>query len=87
MPWQTGRPTIGGMPGAVIERGAIEADVWVQEVCGFSDTSLSLLAIRPSSASEWAFIFRIAWLRWTFTVASTMPIPPEICLLRRPRAT
>src|ERR1700733_11035887 len=26
MPWQTGRPTIGGTPGALIERGAIEAD-------------------------------------------------------------
>ena len=44
---------------------------------GFSDTSLSLSAIRPSSGSEWAFIFRIALLRWTFTVASAMPIPRQ----------
>jgi hypothetical protein len=26
MPWQTGRPTIGDTPGALIERGAIKAD-------------------------------------------------------------
>ena len=26
MPWQTGRSAIGGTPGALIERGAIEAD-------------------------------------------------------------
>src|SRR5271166_902020 len=43
--------------------------------------------IRPSSGSERACIFRIALLRWTFTVASAMPISPAICLLRRPRAT
>ena len=33
---------------------------------------MSLSAIRPSSGSEWAFIFRIALLRWTFTVASAI---------------
>ena len=38
------------------------------------DTSLSLSAIRPSSGSEPAFIFCIALLRCTFTVASEMPI-------------
>jgi hypothetical protein len=60
----------------------------VQECCsGFSDTSLSLSAIRPSSGSERVFIFRIALLLWTFTVASAMPISQAICLLRRPRAT
>jgi hypothetical protein len=59
----------------------------VQECRGFSDTSLSLSAIRPSSGSERAFIFRMARLRWTFTVASAMPISPAICLLRRPCAT
>jgi hypothetical protein len=41
---------------------------------GFSSISWSLSAIRPSSVSERAFIFRIALLRWTFTVASAMPI-------------
>jgi hypothetical protein len=39
------------------------ADMPVQELCGFSDTRLSLSAIRPSSGSERAFIFRIALLR------------------------
>jgi hypothetical protein len=63
------------------------ADLPVQELYDFSGTSLSLSAIRPSSGSERAFIFRIALLRWTFTVASAMPISPAICLLRRPRAT
>jgi len=48
---------------------------------------LSFSAIRPSSGSERASIFRIALLRWTFTVASAMPISPAICLLSRPRAT
>ena len=73
--------------GALIEGGARKAGTPVQECCGFSDTSLSLSAIRPSSGSERAFIFRIALLRWTFTVASAMPISPAICLLRRPCAT
>jgi hypothetical protein len=59
----------------------------VQERCGSSVTSLSLSTIRPSSGSERAFILCIALLRWTFTVASAMPISPAICLLRRPRAT
>jgi hypothetical protein len=59
----------------------------LQERCGFSVTSLSWSAIRPSSGSERAFILCIALLRWTFTVASAMPISPAICLLRRPRAT
>ena len=59
----------------------------VQGCYGCSGTSLGLSAIRPSSGSERAFIFRIALLRWTFTGASAMPISPAICLLRRPRAT
>jgi hypothetical protein len=70
----------------LIEGGATKVGA-VQECCGFSGTSLSLSAIRPSSGSERALIFRIALLRWTFTVASAMPISPAICLLRRPRAT
>ena len=41
-----------------------------QELCGLSGTSLSLSAIRPSLGSEPAFIFCIALLRCTFTVAS-----------------
>jgi hypothetical protein len=76
-----------GTSGLADLRGARKADLPVQELCGFSVTSLSLSAIRPSSGSERAFIFRIALLRWTFTVASAMPISPAICLLRRPRAT
>jgi hypothetical protein len=59
----------------------------VQECCGFSGTSLSFSANRPSSGSVRTRIFRIALLRWTFTVLSVMPISPAICLLRRPRAT
>jgi hypothetical protein len=59
----------------------------VQEVWGFSDTSLSLSALRPGSGSEWTFIFHIAYCGGTFTVASAMPIWPAICLPRRPRAT
>ena len=59
----------------------------VQTRSGSSDTRLSLSAIRPSSGSEPAFIFCIALLRCTFTVASAMPISWAICLLRRPRAT
>ena len=58
----------------------------VQEVCGFADISLSLSAIPPSSGSDRAFIFRIASMRWIFTVAPAMPIWPAISLLRRPRA-
>jgi len=62
-------------------------DTSAQESCDFSDTRPSLAAILPNSGSERAFIFRIAWLRWTFTVGSLIPISPAICLLRRPRAT
>jgi hypothetical protein len=51
--------------GALDERGAGKADAPVQEFCGFSDSSLSLSAIRLSSGSERAFIFRVALLRWT----------------------
>jgi len=58
-----------------------------QELCGSSGTSLSLSAMRPSSGSDPAFIFCIALLRCTFTVASAIPISCAICLLRRPRAT
>jgi hypothetical protein len=57
------------------------------ERCDSPVTSLSLSTIRPSSGSERAFILCIALLRWTFTVASAMPISPAICLLRRPSAT
>jgi len=48
----------------------------VQGCCVFSGTSLSLRAFRPSSGSERAYIFRIALLRCTFTVASAMPMSP-----------
>src|SRR5208282_4387995 len=53
---------------------------------GFSCASSSLSAIRLSSGSEWAFIFRIRLLRCTFTVLSVIPMSPAICLLRRPCA-
>jgi hypothetical protein len=59
----------------------------IYERRNFSGTRWSLSAIRPNSGSERAFIFRIALLRWTFTVVSAMPMSPAICLLRRPRAT
>jgi hypothetical protein len=66
---------------------ACKPDMPPRECRGYSNTSWSLSAIRPSSGRERAFIFRIALLRWTFTVASAMPISLAICLLRRPRAT
>jgi hypothetical protein len=81
------RSAAGPLAQHPIMRDENRTDSPVQECCGFSGTSLSLSAIRPSSGSERAFIFRIARLRWTFTVASAMPISPAICLLRRPRAT
>ena len=83
----------GGARPALCTRGGRGArivrktDGPVQECGGFSGTSLSRSTNRPSSGSERTFIFRIALLRWTFTVASAIPISPAICLLRRPRAT
>ena len=53
----------------------------------FSGASLSMSAIRLSSGSERACIFRITWVRCTFTVDSAMPISLAICLLRRPAVT
>ena len=47
----------------------------------------SISAIRLRSGSERAFIFRIRWVRCTFTVDSVMPISLAICLFRRPAAT
>jgi len=44
------------------------------EFCGCSDLILRTSAIRLSSGSECAFIFRIRWVRCTFTVDSAMPI-------------
>ena len=44
-------------------------------------------AIRLSSGSEWALIFRIKFVRCTFTVDSEMPKSWAICLFRRPRVT
>ena len=58
------------LPARIVRRAKRTA----QERCGSSDTSWSLSAIRPSSGSELAFIFCIALLRCTFTVASAMPI-------------
>jgi hypothetical protein len=71
----------------LLARALRRVDVPVQERCVFSVISLSLSAIRPSSGRERVFILCIALLRWTFTVASAMPISSAICLLRRPRAT
>lgn len=51
------------------------------------DSSFNLSTIPQSSASEPALIFRIMLLRWTFTVASAMPMSPAICLFNRPVAT
>jgi hypothetical protein len=63
------------------------AEMPAQQGRGFSSTSWSLSAIRPSSGREWAFLFRITLLRVTFAVVSAMPISPAICLPRRPCAT
>jgi hypothetical protein len=59
---------------------------WCYESLGFG-SSFSLSAIRQSSATDAAFIFRIMLLRWTFTVVSVMPISPAICLFNRPSTT
>src|SRR5882724_2721450 len=55
-----------------------------QEFCGCCSLTLRVSAIRLSSGSERAFIFRIRWVRCTFTVDSAIPISLAICLLRRP---
>lgn len=34
-----------------------------------------------------SLILRVNWLRWTFTVASLVPIEAAICLLSRPKTT
>ena len=39
-----------------------------QEFCGCCSLTLRVSAIRLSSGSELAFIFRIRWVRCTFTV-------------------
>ena len=44
-------------------------------------------AIRLSSGSDRAFIFRIRLARCTLTVDSAMPISLAICLFRRPATT
>jgi hypothetical protein len=49
--------------GTLIEGGARRLVCPVQECWNFSGKSFSLSAIRPSSGSERAFIFRIALLR------------------------
>ena len=49
------------------------------DCCEFN---FSVSAIRQSSGNERAFIFRIRWVRCTFTVASAMPISLAICLFR-----
>ena len=40
--------------------------------------------MRASSGKDFARIFCITWLRWTFTVISLTPRSPAICLLSRP---
>ena len=47
----------------------------------------SFAAIFTRSARESAFIFRITWPRWAFTVISLMPSSPPICLFNRPDTT
>jgi hypothetical protein len=63
----------GGLTADLPARTARRARPAAQERSGSSDTSLSLSAIRPSSGREPAFIFCIALLRCTFTVASASP--------------
>jgi hypothetical protein len=58
-----------------------------QQLRDFSAVKFSLSAIRAKSGSEAAFIFRMTWPRWTFTVISLMPMSYAICLLRRPATT
>src|SRR6266849_1119837 len=50
-----------------------------QEFCGCCSLTLRVSAIRLSSGSERAFIFRIRWVRCTFTVDSAIPISLAIC--------
>ena len=40
-----------------------------------------------SSASDFAFILRMTWPRWIFTVISVTPISPAICLFMSPVVT
>jgi hypothetical protein len=82
-----GRMPLTARAHGLIVSEAGTTDTSAQELCDFSGTRPSLAAILPNSGSERAFIFRIAWLRWTFTVGSLIPISLAICLLRRPRAT
>ena len=70
-----------------LEAGSWSCDVNGYVGLGVSSTSLSLSVIQPSSGSEPAFIFFIALLRSTFTVASAMPKSNAVRLLRRPCAT
>src|SRR3974390_1054857 len=73
-----------GPPGATLEEDSASQ---AQDRCGPPEGSLSISAIRLSSGSDRAFIFRIKWLRCTFTVDSVMPISAAICLFRRPAVT
>src|SRR6266850_1401327 len=57
------------------------------ECSDFSGSSFNLSAIRQSSGSDVALIFRIKLLRCTFTVVSVMPKSPAICLFSRPATT
>jgi hypothetical protein len=58
-----------------------------QELCGCCGFKLRMSAIRLSSGRERAFIFRIRFVRCTFTVDSATPISWAICLFRRPAVT
>jgi hypothetical protein len=51
----------------------------VQEFCGFSGTSLSLSAMRPSSRSERGFIFRMSRLRLTFRLLGNAERRQFVC--------
>src|SRR5262249_38726379 len=54
---------------------------------GASRRRPSASAMRTSSASDLAPIFRITLPRWTLTVISLTPISPAICLFSKPAVT
>src|SRR5262245_51309243 len=54
------------------------------EACNVFGVKSSCSAMRARSSTEEAFILRMIWPRWAFTVTSLTPMSPAICLLSRP---
>src|SRR5215510_10653809 len=53
------------------------------EACNVFGAKSSCSAMRARSSTEEAFILRMIWPRWAFTVTSLTPMSPAICLLSR----